>query len=232
MPRRPAIRVLIADDNRTMRLSLRARLDHADGITVVGEASSGPEAVRMARAERADVVLMDLQMPGGSGLSATRALASPDTDNPVRVVVLTAHAVNAYVIEALAAGAVGYLLKSDTRGLLTEIRRASRGEVPLAARLALPVIQELVEDHRAATADDDAALDALSPAERRVVAMLSRGHSTNEDIAAALVLSVNTVRFQISAALKKTGLADRTLLALWGVRHRLDRGPLPEPPSE
>lgn len=226
------IRVLIADDNPVVRRGLRLQLNHAEDLTVVGEASNGADAVTIARTEHVDVVLMDLQMPGGSGLAATRALAGPDVDAPVNVIVVTNHTAHAYVMEALESGAVGYLLKThDARELLTAIRAAARGEALVSSRVTVPVIQELTRRRRTPGAEHDPSLSVLSPAELEVVTHLSRGRTTNEDIAAALFVSVNTVRSQLSSALRKTGLSDRTQLALWAVRRGLDRGQPAGPPE-
>lgn len=220
----PTVRVLIADDNAAVRRGLKLRLNRAEGITVVGEASTGAAAVAIARAEQADVVLMDLQMPGGGGLAATRALAGPGVEHAVTVIVLTNHAASAYVIEALESGAVGYLLKTyDTSDLVTAIRAASRGEALVSSRVTIPVIEELTRQRRNVVPDRGASVGVLSQAELEVVSQLSRGRTSNEDIAAALFVSVNTVRAQLSSALRKTGLSDRTQLALWAVRRGLDR---------
>lgn len=220
--RNVTIRVLIADDDPAVRRDLRLRLSHAKDMTVVGEASNGADAVMIARTERPDVVLMDLPMPGGSGLAATRLLAGPAAKSPIPVVALTNRTAYADVLEALDAGAVGYLLKShDSSDLLAAVRAAARGEAFLSSRITVPLIRELTG--RRAEAGEDAALDVLTPAEVEVASQLSRGRTSNEDIAAALVVSVNTVRTHLSSALRKTGLADRTQLALWAVRRGLDR---------
>lgn len=224
MRTRPTIRVLIADDNPTVRRGLRLQLNHADDITVVGEVSSGTDAVVVARTERADVVLMDLQMPGGSGLAATRALAGPGVETPVRVIVLTNHTAHAYVVDALESGAVGYLLKThDTSDLLTAIRAAARGEALVSSRVTIPLIRELTRRRNTARPENDPSPGVLSPAEIDVVTQLSLGRTSNEDIASTLFVSVNTVRSQLSSALRKTGFSDRTQLALWAVRRGLDQ---------
>lgn len=188
--------------------------------------------MRIARAEQADVVLMDLQMPGGSGLAATRALAGPGVERPIRVVVLTAHASHHWVMEALEAGAFSYLLKTqDTRGVLAAIREAARGQSRLlSGPVTGPVIQELIARRLANAVEGDPAVDVLTPAEIAVVHHLSKGNSSSDDIAAALFISVNTVRSHLQSALRKTGFADRTQLALWGVRRGLDLQ-LPSEPS-
>lgn len=221
------IRVLIADDNAAVRRGLRIRLDRTDGIEVIGEASNGRDAVTIARRERATVVLMDLEMPG-DGLTATRALAGPGVADPVRVIALTGHAEHAWVIQALESGAVGYVLKHDLRGVPAAIEAAARGESSLSAGVAGPVIDEIARRHAADRAGD-ASIGVLSPAELAAVTQLARGRTANEEIAATLFLSVNTVRSQLSSAMRKTGVSDRTQLALWAARRGLDREPPARP---
>ncbi|MEH3088721.1 MAG: response regulator transcription factor [Microbacterium arborescens] len=220
---RPAdrIRVLIADDNRTIRRGLRLQLDGAPGIQVIGEVTNGVDAVRIAQTERAHVVLMDIQMPEMSGLAATRLLARPDGGaTPVAVIVMTSFAVDGYVSEAMDAGAIGYLLKShDSDQLIGAIYAASRGEAIVSSRVTAPLLREFVRRGEATGSTD--AVAALTSAERRVVSALAGGVTSNEGIAQSLQVSVHTVRSQLRSALKKLDLADRTQLALWGARHRM-----------
>jgi DNA-binding NarL/FixJ family response regulator len=215
------IRVLIADDNRAVRRGLRLQLEGAPGIQVVGEVSNGVDAVHVARAERADVVLMDIQMPQMSGLSATRLLARPDDGGaPIAVIVMTSFAVDGYVSEALDSGAVGYLLKShDSDQLVGAIYAAARGEALVSSRVTAPLIREFVR--RGGAPEDPEAGAQLTSAERRVISVLAGGITSNEGIAETLQVSVHTVRSQLHSALKKLDLADRTQLALWGARNRV-----------
>lgn len=214
------IRVLIADDNRPFRRGIRLRLDQAEDITVVGEVSNGRDAVAAARAERADVVLMDLEMPGMNGIDATGILTSAHGPR-IGVVVLTSHSADAHVLRALEAGASGYLLKThDSHQLLVAIRAAHRGDALMSPRVTAPVLRELARRHGSTA--DTAVISTLSPAERGVIVLLSSGVTTNDDIAAELCVSVNTVRSQIQSAMKKVGATDRTQLALWGVRNSID----------
>lgn len=221
MTSRPnVIRVLIADDNRSVRKGLRLQLEAAGGIQVIGEVSNGADAVTVARRERADVVLMDLQMPGMTGVQATRELSRATDESPIAVIVMTSYALDVYVTEALDAGAIGYLLKShDSDQLLAAIHAAARGEAHISARVTTPVLREFV---RRGAADIET-VARLSAAERRVVSVLSSGTTSNEGIAGRLHVSVHTVRSQLQSALKKVGLEDRTQLALWGARNHLDR---------
>ncbi|MBD7958844.1 response regulator transcription factor [Microbacterium sp. Sa4CUA7] len=214
------IRVLIADDNRAVRRGLRLQLDAVPDITVIGEVSNGIDAVTVARSERADVVLMDLQMTGLSGIDATRALVGHASENQVSVIIMTSFARDGYVADALDAGAVGYLLKShDSAQVVDAIYAASRGDAVVSARVTASMLREFVRRGKPRVARDASAM--LTVAERRVVATLSSGITSNEDIALHLHLSVHTVRSQLQSALKKSGTADRTQLALWGVRNDL-----------
>lgn len=214
------IRVLIADDNRSVRKGLRLQLEAAGGIHVIGEVSNGVDAVAVARREHADVVLMDLQMPGMNGVDATRELTRSTTGTPVAVIVMTSYAIDVYVTDALDAGAIGYLLKShDSDQLLTAVHAAMRGEALISHRVATPVVREFA---RRGAADPEM-VARLSAAERRVVALLSSGTTSNEQIAERLRVSVHTVRSQMQSALKKLDMDDRTQLALWGARNHLDR---------
>lgn len=217
--RERTIRVLIADDNRVVRKGLRLQLEQAGGIHVVGEVSNGLDAIAAAQASRAHVVLMDLQMPGISGIQATHEIVSLAGGSVASVVVMTSYAVDAYVIEALDAGAVGYLLKSyDSDRLISAVQAASRGEALVSPRVTAPLLKEFKRRGSALSTTGEAS--ALTAAERRVVATLSSGVTSNEEIAAALHVSVHTVRSQLQSALRKVGLDDRTKLALWGVRNR------------
>lgn len=214
------IRVLIADDNRSVRKGLRLQLEAARGIHVLGEVSNGSDAVTVARRERADVVLMDLQMPGMSGVEATRELTRSTPEGPIAVIVMTSYAIDAYVTDALDAGAIGYLLKShDSDQLLPAIHAAMRGEALISHRMTTPVVREFAR--RGAAEPEMVA--RLSAAERRVVAVLSGGTTSNEQIAERLRVSVHTVRSHMQSALKKLGMDDRTQLALWGARNHVDR---------
>lgn len=218
-----SIRVLIADDNKSYRRGVRIRLEHLAGIVVVGEASNGPDAVMAARSERADVVLMDLQMPGGSGLEATRIIAN-DPASRTAVVVVTSHDADRFVFDALDSGAVGYLLKNhDTPQLITAIRAAAAGDGLVSPRLTPTVIRELGRRRDVDPNQPGPPLSVLAAAQVELVRRLSRGETTNESLAESLGVSVNTVRSQLQASLRRTGLADRTQLALWGMRHGLHR---------
>ena len=217
----PPVRVLIADDNRAVRRGLRLQLEAADAVRVVGEVANGADAVAVARAERPDVVLMDIQMPGLSGLDATRELTRDARTSPVAVIIMTSYPTDSYVTQALDAGAVGYLLKNhDSDQLLPAIRAAARGEALVSSRVTTAVLREFVRRGSAGEPEEPPVL--LTAAERRVVSALAGGITSNGDIARHLSVSPHTVRSHIQAALMKVGVDDRTQLALWGARHGLD----------
>lgn len=219
------IRVLIADDNRTYRRGVRLRLEHADGIVVVGEAATGRDAVAGALSERADVVLMDLEMPEMNGIDATRAVVE-ESSGATRVIALTSHGEDHLVMSALGNGASGYLLKTHDSGQLVDaIRAAHRGDALMSSRVTRSVLHDIAQ--RRLTEEDRTKVASLSPSEVRVVQLLSEGITSNEQIAAHLVVSVNTVRTHIQSSMRKVGAADRTQLALWGVRVRAELLPHP-----
>lgn len=219
MTKSQRIRVLIADDNRAVRIGMRLQLDNAPDIEVVGEVGNGIDAVMAGRSEQPDVILMDLQMPGMSGVEATKRLLDESPHRPA-VIVMTSFALEGYVRDALDAGAVGYLLKShDSERLVEAIRTAHRGDAVVSTTMMTPVLREFVRRGRGAQLDVSAT--TLSAAELRVTVTLARGITSNEDIAQHLCVSVHTVRSHLQSALKKTGLSDRTQLALWAVRQQL-----------
>jgi NarL family two-component system response regulator LiaR len=211
------IRVLLVDDHVVVRKGLRALLDREAGIEVAGEAEDGEQAVRAEERLRPDVVLMDLEMPGGGGIEATRRITEARPD--ARVVVLTSHASEEAVFPALKAGALGYLLKhSAPEEVLLAIRQAHRGETVLHPAIARMVLQEL--HHPPAAPRQAPAPDALSERELEVLRLIARGMS-NQEIADTLVVGEATVRSHVSAILRKLQLASRTQAALYALRSGL-----------
>ncbi|MDQ3630185.1 MAG: response regulator transcription factor [Actinomycetota bacterium] len=207
-------RVVIADDHRLVRAGLRALLEAEDDLEVVGEAADGAEAVETARRTRADVVLMDIRMPGTDGLQATRMIAADPALSRVRVLVLTTFADDEYVFSALRAGAGGFLLKdADPEQLLHATRVVAGGE----ALLAPAVTRRVVEAFAAAPAPTGPAaglLAELTAREREIVALVGGGLS-NDEIAARLVISPATARTHVSRAMIKLAARDRAQLVVF-----------------
>lgn len=212
----PAIRILIADDHEVVRIGLAALLDRQHGFRVVGEAASGDEAVRLARALRPDVVVMDIRMPGGSGTDACRSITAELPDTPV--VMLTSYADEEALFEAISAGASGYVLKRiGSDELVTAVRTVAEGRSMLDPAVTAAVLERL---RSAAHAEESGAFTELTEQERRVLAHLANG-SSNREIAEAMELAEKTVRNYVSSILGKLGLASRAQAAAFAIRNRL-----------
>lgn len=210
------IRVLLADDHAVLRAGLRMLINAQPDMEVVGEAATGEEALRYARAMKPDVVLMDITMPGVGGIEATGRIAR---DCPrVRILVLTMHDDAAYLRSVLAAGASGYVLKrsADTE-LLSAIRITHRGGTYLEPALAGVVVQEALG--RKARRREGPPGEALSERERDVLRLVAQGH-TNQHIADRLCVSVKTVETYRARLMTKLGLKSRVEL----VRYALSAG--------
>lgn len=209
---RKPVRVLIADDHQVVREGLQMILAESDGeIIVVGEASDGDEAVRLASAMKPDVVLMDLSMPRVDGLEATRRLREAGIES--RVLILTSFADGQGVRDAVRAGVTGYLMKDVLKTeLLAAIRLAADGVPTLHPRAQQHLMRGIAEP------ETPSPFVALTPRERDVLALLARGES-NKRIAAALNLSIGTVKGYVSAIFEKLGVEDRTQAALLAAKH-------------
>jgi DNA-binding NarL/FixJ family response regulator len=209
---RKPVRVVIADDHQVVREGLQMILSDSDGeIVVVGEASDGDEAVRVAAAVKPDVVLMDLSMPRVDGLEATRRLREAGIDS--RVLILTSFAEGEGVRDAVRAGVTGYLMKDVLKSeLLAAIRLAADGVPTLHPRAQQHLMRGIAEP------ETPSPFGALTPRERDVLALLARGES-NKRIAAALNLSIGTVKGYVSAIFEKLGVEDRTQAALLAAKH-------------
>jgi DNA-binding NarL/FixJ family response regulator len=181
-------------------------------MTVVGEAADGPEAVLLCRQHRPDVVLMDIRMPGGDGLTATAQITADPTLAGTRVLVLTTFGLDDYVFEALRGGASGFLLKdTDPARLLDGIRVVAGGE----ALLAPGITRRLIEEYalRAKRPAPAATLDVLTEREREVLTLVGTGLS-NDEIAARLVLSPATAKTHVSRVMTKLAIRDRAGLVV------------------
>jgi DNA-binding NarL/FixJ family response regulator len=201
------IRLLVADDQELVRAGFAAVLATQADFDVVAEAANGRDAVRLARAHRPDVILMDVRMPVLDGIAATRELCA-DRASTARVLVLTTFDLDEYVLAALRAGASGFLLKDTPReALYAAVRTVAAGE----ALLAPSVTRRLIERHlRLADppAELTARLDRLTAREREVLVHIARGLS-NADIAAKMYLGEATVRTHVGHVFAKIGARDR-----------------------
>jgi NarL family two-component system response regulator LiaR len=211
------ITVLLVDDHEVVRTGLRASLEARREFTVVGEAASGAEAVKLAREHVPDVILMDLIMPGMDGVEATRQVKniSPRT----QIIVLTSYHEDEHIFPALRAGATSYILKDVTMEELAEaIQRAARGEATLHPRVAARVIQEL---HGAKHVELNPFTE-LTGREIDVLKLIANGLG-NSEIAEQLVISEHTVKGHVSNILSKLHLADRTQAAVYAWRQGIVR---------
>jgi len=207
----PTIRVLLADDHPVVREGLRGMLAAEPGIDVVGEAGSGDEAVTVAGRLRPDVILMDLRMPHGDGVSAIERIARHRPD--ARIVVLTTYDTDADILRAVEAGATGYLLKDTPRAeLIRAIRAAARGETVLAPGVAGRLMTRMRTPRP----------EALSAAQTQVLALAARG-MTNAEIGRALFISEATVKTHLVRACAKLGVSGRTA----AVTKAIETGALP-----
>lgn len=211
MNERPTITIVIADDHEMVRRGLRMTIAAEPTLVLLGEATTGREAVRLAAELLPTLVLLDVQMPDMDGVAAAQAIrqAQPST----AVVMLTSFAEDAQLYAALDAGVIGYLLKDISGDDLVEaIRGAVRGEPQLHPSIALRLMRR-----RSTTGDPFA---DLTERERDVLKTLARGFS-NKEIAQALFLTETTVKGYVSTVLSKLGVSDRTQAALIAVRHGL-----------
>ncbi|MFC5180826.1 response regulator [Actinomadura harenae] len=207
------LRVAVCDDQTLVRAGFRVLIDTTPGLTVVGEAGTGEEAVELIRRERPDVALMDIQMPGMDGIEATRRLLAGPDPVPVRVLILTTFDLDRYVFAALRAGASGFLLKdTPPSDLLAAVRVVAGGEALLSPRVTRRLVAEFAR--RPAVAVEAAhRLDGVTGREREVLVEVARGLS-NTEIAAELHMSVATAKSHVSRLLTKLAARDRAQLVI------------------
>jgi DNA-binding NarL/FixJ family response regulator len=219
------IRVLVADDQALVRAGLATLLDSQPGLSVVGQAGNGQEAVLLARELKPDVVLMDIRMPVLDGLAATGRIvreqaAGAAGDRPVRVVVLTTYDLDEYVYDALRAGACGFLLKhAPPEELLLGVRAAADGGALLSPAVTSRLLQEFTA-RRPAAAREPAELARLTGREREVLDLVVLGRS-NAEIARELVIAQTTVKTHLGHVLDKLGLRDRVHAVVYGYEYGL-----------
>jgi len=205
------IRVLLADDQTLVRAAFAMLVESARDMEVVGQAGTGREAVALARSERADLVVMDLRMPDLDGIEATRLIAADEDLTAVRVLVLTTYDTDEHIVEALRAGASGFLVK-DTRPaeLLDAIRTVAAGEALLSPGPTGRLIERFL---RSPSAPATGGPECLSDREREVLTLLARGLN-NAEIAEALGLSPLTAKTHVSRIMGKLGARDRAQLVI------------------
>lgn len=205
------IRVVIADDQALVRTGFRMILDAAEGITVVGEADNGRDAVNTALHLRPDVCLFDIRMPEMDGIEATRRIAGPGVSDPINVVVVTTFDTDEYVYGALEAGACGFLLKNAGPDLLLEgVRAAAAGD----ALISPSVTTRLLAGLQRRPASPRQPIAPLTEREEEVLTAVARG-LTNAEIADALFISMGTTKTHVTHLMEKLGARNRVELAIW-----------------
>jgi two-component system, NarL family, response regulator DevR len=210
------IRILIADDHSVVRAGLKALLEHPGHFRVVAEASTGEEAVRLAKEQRPDVAVLDIRMPGVSGIDACRQIV--EALPSCKVIMLTSYAEDELLMAAIQAGASGYVLKRiGDNELVQAVERVSRGEGMLDPAMTATVFSEV---RKANQAQHAAAFSELTPQEMSVLAHVSEG-LTNRQIAVKLYLGEGTVRNYVSSILSKLGASNRAEAAAYAVKHKI-----------
>lgn len=223
------IRVLLADDQTLLRSAFRVLVDSEPDMEVVGEAADGAEAVALAGSAKADVVLMDIRMPGTDGLTATRMISADPDLAGVHVVMLTTFEVDEYVVQSLRAGASGFLGKgAEPVELLNAIRIAAAGEALLSPAATKGLIASFLaqgpgqdEDQVGSAAHADR-LASLTVREREVLVLVAAGHP-NDGIAERLAVSPLTVKTHVNRAMSKLGARDRAQLVVFAYESGLVR---------
>jgi DNA-binding NarL/FixJ family response regulator len=214
------IRVAVVDDQALVRMGLRVLLDSEPDTELVGEAAEGAAGVDLVRAERPDVVLMDIRMPGMDGLTALRRITEDPDLGGVRVVVLTTFELDDYVFAALASGASGFVLKDgDPDDLLRAIRVVADGGSLLSPTVTRRVIEQFA-GAPARRSTPRPGMAELTEREREMVAWVATGRS-NDEIAAELVVSPATVRTHVSRAMLKLRARDRAQLVVFAIESGL-----------
>jgi DNA-binding NarL/FixJ family response regulator len=208
------IKVFIVDDHEIVRIGIRALLQQVPYMHVVGDAGSGDDALAQVSALRPDVVVMDIRMPGMSGVDACREIVAQVPE--AKVIILTTYGEDELLFSAIRAGASGYVLKRiGNNDLVRTIQAVARGESALDPSLTAAVFREVISGEKSR---ENSIFAALSAQEMRVLALLSEG-MTNREIARKLFLGEGTVRNYVSSILSKLNLSNRAEAAAFAVQH-------------
>jgi len=209
-------RILLVDDHEVVRLGLRALLERHPHFEVIAEANTAREAVERVKQYSPDVVVMDIRLPGGSGIEACEEITENYPDS--KVIMLTSYAEDEMLFSAIRAGAAGYVLKQiGGEDLVRAIEAVGRGEALLDPAVTQRIFQEV---RKAAKEEEASAFAALTQQEKHVLVLVSEG-KTNREIAKALFLGEGTVRNYVSSILSKLGVSNRAEAAAYAVEHNL-----------
>ncbi len=209
------IRILLADDHALILGGIRALLKEIEGVTIVAEANNGRDAVALARAEKPNLVIMDISMKELNGIEATAQILAevPET----RVLILSMHTTEDFVRRALKAGAAGYLVKdSAPLELRMAIEAIMRGELYISSRVSRHLVSGMVDG----AGQGKSSIDSLTPRQREILQLVAEGKSTKE-IAFVLEVSIKTIETHRSALMERLAIHDIAGLVLYAARHRL-----------
>jgi DNA-binding NarL/FixJ family response regulator len=211
------ISVVLADDQAVVRAGFRTILSAEPDITVIGEASDGAQAVRMAGQLRPDLVLMDIRMPGVDGIRATEQLAGDGVAAPVTVLAVTTFDLDEYVFGALRSGASGFLLKDvEPDELVAAVRTVAGGQGLVAPQVTRRLIAEFARTSRPAA--DPGPMESLTDRERETLVLVARGLS-NSEIAEHMMVGAATVKSHVASLLAKLGCRDRVQAVIFAYEH-------------
>lgn len=208
------IRILIADDQTLIRAGFRALLDAEPDMAVVAECGTGDDAVRLAAREKPDVVLMDIRMPQGDGLEATRRILADPAVPGTRVIILTTFELDEYIAEAVRAGAAGFLVKdTEPEELLRAVRVVNDGDALLSPSVTRRIMAQLALQQPAAGKPANAVLDRITDREREVLGLVGEGLN-NAEIAGRLFITPLTAKTHVSRIMAKLQVRDRAQLVV------------------
>ena len=209
------IRVLLADDQALLRATFRLLIDAAPGFEVAGEAATGVEAIQHARSDRADVIVMDIRMPGMDGIEATRRITADHSLAGVKVLILTTFETEELIVEALRAGASGFLGKGvEPAVLLDGIRTVAAGESLLSPVATTALIERFLAQAPLPQRQTGPEIDPLTVREREITALVAAGLS-NDEIAERLFISPATAKTHVNRAMMKVDARDRAQLVVY-----------------